>query len=104
MLITLVRPSVVQIREKILKKYLAEKDGCSAHALDINDKKDAFKNIITRSRHHPSIVAIEQRRHPETFNFTKFSVDDVSSELNKLDLTKSTTGVNIRLLKENSEN
>ena len=81
----------------------AEKGGCSAHVLDINDKKDALENIITRFQNHPSIVAIEQRRTPDTFDFTKFSVDDVSSELNKLDHTKSTTGVNIKLLKENSE-
>ena len=84
-------------------RCLAEKGGCSTHVLEINDKKDALKNIITRFQHHSSIVAIEQRRTPDTFDFTKFTIDDVSSEMNRLDHTKSTTGVNIKLIKENSE-
>ena len=84
-------------------RCLAEKGGCSAHLLDINDKKDALDNIIERFKHHPSITAIKQKGFTETFDFTKFSVDDVSAELEKLDHTKSTTGVNIKLLKDNSD-
>ena len=49
------------------------------------------------------MTAIEQKGFAETFDFTKFSVDDVSAELEKLDHTKSTTGVNIKLLKDNSD-
>ena len=79
-------------------RCLAEKGGCSAHLLDINDKKDALDNIIERFKHHPSITAIKQKGFTETFDFTKFSVDDVSAELKKLDHTKSTMGVNIKAI------
>ena len=84
-------------------RCLAEKGGCSAHLLDINDKKDALDNIIERFKHHPSIAAIKQKGLTETFDFTKFSIDDVSVELNKLDPTKSATGVNAKLLKDKSD-
>ena len=39
-------------------RCLAEKGGCSAHLLDINDKKDALANIIARFKHQRSILAI----------------------------------------------
>ena len=67
------------------------------------DRKEKQTTRHYSFQHHPSTVAIEHRKKPNTFNFTKFSLDDNSSELNKLDHTKSTTGVNIKLLKENSE-
>ena len=44
-------------------RCLAEKGGCSAQVLDINDKKDALENIITRFQHHPSIAARHIRFH-----------------------------------------
>ena len=83
-------------------RCLAEKGGCSAQVLEINEKKDPLENILTRFQHHPSITAIKQKGFTEAFDFTLFATDDVLSEINKLDPTKSTTGVSIRLLKENS--
>ena len=58
-----------------------------SYALWMNNKKDALENIITRVQHHPSFVTIEQRRTPETFDYAKFYVDDILSELSKLDHT-----------------
>ena len=54
-------------------------------------------------KHHPIIIGIEQRRTLERFDFTKFSVDDLLFELNKLDHPKSTEGVSIKILEENSD-
>ena len=48
------------------------------------------------------IIAIEQRKTTETFDFTKSSANEVSSELNKLDHNDSSTRVNIKVPKENS--
>ena len=84
-------------------RCLAEKGGCSAQVLEINEKKDPLENILTRFQHHPSITAIKQKGFTEAFDFTLFATDDVLSEINKLDPTKSTTGISIRLLKENSD-
>ena len=58
---------------------------------------------VARFRHNLRIIEIEQRKTTETFDFTKSSVNEVSSELNKLDHNDSTTGVNIKVPKENSK-
>ena len=60
-------------------RCLAGKGGYSAHLLDINDKKNALDNIIVRFKHYPSIIAIKQKGFTEKFDFTMFSVDDVSA-------------------------
>ena len=78
-------------------RCLAEKGGCSEQVLDIKEKKDPLDNTLTRFHHHSSITAIKQKGFTEEFDFTLFAT--VSSEINKLDPTKSTTGVSIRLLK-----
>ena len=51
---------------------LAEKRGCSADILNMNDKKDTLANIIICFQHYPRTISIEQRRTPQTFDFTKF--------------------------------
>ena len=84
-------------------RCLAEKGGCSAHVLEMNDEKDPIDNIITRFKYHPSITDINSKGFSEKFDFTLFSTDDVLSELNKLDHMKSTTGINVKLLKENAD-
>ena len=80
-----------------------KKGGCSAHVLNINDDKDPLENIVTRFQFHPSIMAISQNNFKEVFDFTLLTTEEVLSELNKLDPTKSTTGISISLLKDNSE-
>ena len=82
---------------------LAEKGGSSAHVLDINDEKDPLENIVTRFQLHPSITAIKQKDFKEVFDFTLLTTEEVLSEMNKLDQTKSTTRISISLLKDNSE-
>ena len=52
---------------------------------------------------HPSIKAIKQKDFIEVFDFTLLTTEEILSELNKLDPTKSTTGISISLLKDNSE-
>ena len=84
-------------------RCLAEKGGCSAHVLDINDEKDTLDNIFTRFKLHPSIIAIKEKSFKEIFDFTLLTTDEVLSEINKLDHTKSTTGISISLLKDNSD-
>ena len=79
------------------------KGGCSAHVLNINDDEDPLENIVTRFQLHPSIKAIKQKDFKEVFDFTLLTTKEVLSELNKLDPTKSTTGISISLLKDNSE-
>ena len=69
----------------------------------MNDEKDPIDNIITRFKYHPSITDINSKGFSEKFDFTLFSTDDVLSELNKLDHMKSTTGINVKLLKENAD-
>ena len=51
-------------------RCLAEKGGCSAHVLDINDKKDPLENIVTRFQLHPSIKAIKQKDFKEVIDLT----------------------------------
>ena len=84
-------------------RCLAEKGGCSAHVLDINDEKDTLDNIFKRFKLHPSIIAIKEKSFKEIFDFTLLTTDEVLSEINKLDHTKSTTGISISLLKDNSD-
>ena len=84
-------------------RCLAEKGGCSAHVLDINDEKDTLDNIFTRFKLHPSIIAIKEKSFKEIFDLTLLTTDEFLSEINKLDHTKSTTGISISLLKDNSD-
>ena len=79
-----------------------KKGGCSAHVLNINDDKDPLENIVTRFQFHPSIMAISQNNFKEVFDFTLLTTEEVLSELNNLDPTKSTTGISISLLRDNN--
>ena len=69
----------------------------------MNDEKDPLDNIITSFKYHPSIIDVNSQRFSENFDFTLFSSDDFLSELNKLDRMKSTTRINVKLLKENAD-
>ena len=51
-------------------RCLAEKRGCSAHVLEMNDEKDPVDNIITRFKYHPSITDINSKEFSEKFDFT----------------------------------
>ena len=50
-------------------RCLAEKGGCSAHALNINDDKDPLENIVTGFQLHPSIMAIKLKNQSIWFYF-----------------------------------
>ena len=74
---------------------LAEKSRCSAHILYMNEEQDTVDNIITLFQLHPSIIAIKEKSFKEIFDFTLLTSVKVLLEMNKLDLTKSTTGISI---------
>ena len=82
---------------------LVEKGGCSGHVLPMNDEKDPLDKIITHFKYHPSIIDIIRKWFFEKFDFTLCSTYDVLSELNKLDHIKSTTGINVELLKDSAD-
>ena len=84
-------------------RCLAERGGRSAHVLEMIDEKDPLDNIITRFKLHPSIVDIKNKGFSDKFDFTLLSTDDVLSELKKLDHKKSTTGLNVKLLKKKAD-
>ena len=62
-------------------RCLAEKGGCSAHVLDINDEKDPLENIFTRFQLHPSKTAIKQKDFKEVFDITLLTTEAVLSEM-----------------------
>ena len=57
-------------------------------------------NVIERFKYHPSIIAIKQKMANETFEFNLLRVEEVSTEIRKLDSKKSSTGISIGLLKD----
>ena len=71
-------------------RCLAEKGDCCAHVLNISDDKDPL-NIVTIFQLHPSIKVIKQKDFKEVFDFTLLTTEEVLSEFNKFDPTKSTT-------------
>ena len=77
---------------------LAEVNGCSQNVLCDVDNTDPTLNAIERFKCHPSIIAIKQKIGNETFAFNLLTVDDVSTEICRLDSKKASTGVSIGLL------
>ena len=82
-------------------RTLADKGGCSAHVLDINNLKDPVENIIQRFQYHPSISAIKEKICGSIFHFNTFTTEDFVKEINQLDPKKSSTGISISIRKEN---
>ena len=62
---------------------------------------DLTSNAIERIECHPSIIAIKEKMTNETFNYSLFTVEDVSTEICRLDYKRSSTGVSIGLLRDN---
>ena len=56
-------------------------------------------------RNHPSVSAIRNAFNPQSFNFSKVSVDDVLKEINKLGNRKAiqNTDIPVKTLKENAD-
>ena len=82
-------------------RCLADKGGGSSHVWDVHDTKDPSDNIIKRFQHPQSINAIKENISGPSFNFRPISKNVVSKEICKLNVKKSTTGTNVRSLKEN---
>ena len=60
---------------------------------------------IMKSRNHPSVSAIRSAFNPQSFNFSKVSVDDVLKEINKLGNRKAirNTDIPVKILKQNTD-
>ena len=56
-------------------------------------------------RNHPSVSAIRNSFNPQSFNFSKVSVDDVFKEINKLGNRKGiqNTNISVKILKQNAD-
>ena len=56
-------------------------------------------------RKHPSVSAITNAFNPQSFNFSKVSVDDVLKEINKLGNRKAiqNTDIPVKILKQNAD-
>ena len=60
---------------------------------------------IMKFRKHPSVSAITNAFNPQSFNFSKVSVDDVLKEINKLGNRKAiqNTDIPVKILKQNAD-
>ena len=60
---------------------------------------------IMKFRKHPSVSAITNAFNPQSFNFSKVSVDDVLKEINKLGYRKAiqNTDIPVKILKQNAD-
>ena len=76
---------------------------------DINFSAECISHsalkAIMKFRNHPSVSAIRNACNPQSFNFSKVSVDDVSKEINKLGNRKAiqNTGILLKILKQNAD-
>ena len=84
-------------------RSVAEKNDCSAHVFVIIDEKDPLENIVTRFRFHPSIMVIKQKNFKEVLDLIWLTMEEVLAHISKLNQTKSTTGISISLLKDDSK-
>ena len=82
-------------------RKLAEAGGCSQLVLDYNSLEDPLENIIHRFKHHPSIIAINEKNFDNDFEFHFVDIDEVTSEIKNLDPKKTTTGISTAMLQEN---
>ena len=82
-------------------RLLSDKGGCSNNVLDFNTIDDPLENIIHRFKNHPSIIAIKEKVVSGSFDFKPLTVEEVSTEIFKMNQKKSTTGVSIGFLKDN---
>ena len=73
-------------------RSLAEAGGCSEHVLDYNLLEDPVENVVHRFKHHPSIIAINERKFEDIFEFNCVDLEEVTLEINKLDLKKQPLG------------
>ena len=62
--------------------------------------KDPQQNIIHRFKYHISIIAINDKKFENLFEFKFVKTEDITSEINKLHPTKTTTDISIVMLKD----
>ena len=62
--------------------------------------KDPQQNIIHRFKYHISIIAINDKKFEHLFEFKFVKTEDITSEINKLHPTKTTTDISIVMLKD----
>ena len=67
--------------------------GCSQLVLDYNSLEDPLQNIIHRFKHHPNIIAINEKNFDNSFKFHFVDLDEVTSEIKN--------GISTAMLQEN---
>ena len=63
--------------------------------------EDPVQNITHRFKNHPSITSINRKQFEHLFEFSLVTTEEIIKEIKKLDSKKSTTGINIAILKDN---
>ena len=84
-------------------RKLVENDSSSAYITENSTKTDPISKIIDKFRYHPSILSIKKNVKSMKFSFEHFSEEDIATEIKKFDSKKSSTGIPIKSLKENSD-
>ena len=84
-------------------RKLVENDSSSAYITENSTKTDPISKIIDKFRYHPSILSIKKNVKSMKFSFEHFSEEDIATEIKKFDSKKSSTGIPIKFLKENSD-
>ena len=90
----------VKIRNSALHRYAPLKK-LTKPDLNFNTIDDPLQNIIQRFKNHPSIISIKEKVVSGSFDFKPLTVEEVSTEIFKMNQKKSTTGVSIGFLKDN---
>ena len=82
-------------------RSLEEAGGCSQQVLNYNSLEDPTQNIFHHFRHHPSIIAMNDTSFERLFEFKFVEIEEVTSEIKKLDPNKTTARICIAVLEEN---
>ena len=84
-------------------KELVDKDSSSAYLIEECNLDDPVRKIIQKFRLHPSILKIKRNVSNANFSFKPFLRDDILTEISKMKEDKSSTGIPVKILKDNAD-
>ena len=84
-------------------KELVDKDSSSAYLIEECNLDDPVRKIIQKFRLHPSILTIKRNVSNANFSFKPFLRDDILTEISKMKEDKSSTGIPVKILKDNAD-
>ena len=70
-------------------RLLSEIGGCSDNVFDSNTTDDPLENIIHQFKNHPSVIAIKEKVVSGSFDFKPLTVEEVSTEIFKMNQNKT---------------